>query len=87
MVPAFLKIIYTAVARSCLKNINMLSRKMRIDIFKGVIVMKCFRNPTQHIKLLCLAHFDMPFPPHVAQRVAQGVTVEREFRYKLSFKI
>ena len=55
--------------------------------FKGVIAMKCLRNPTKHVKLLCLAHFDMPFPPHVAQRVAQGVTVEREFRYKLSFKI
>jgi len=49
--------------------------------------MKCLRNPTKHVKLLCLAHFDMPFPLRVAQRVAQGVTVNREFRYELSFKI
>jgi hypothetical protein len=41
--------------------------------------MECLRNPTKYIKLLCLACFDMPFPLHVAQRVAQGVTVNREF--------
>jgi hypothetical protein len=34
MVPAFLEIIYMMVARSCPKNINMLSRKMRIDILR-----------------------------------------------------
>ena len=83
MVPGFLEIMYTMVARSCPKNINMLSKKTRID----VIAMKCLRNPTKHIELLCLAHFDMPFPLRVAQRVAQGVTVDREFCYKSSFKI
>jgi hypothetical protein len=43
--------------------------------------MKCLRNPTKYVKLLCLARFDMSFPPRVAQGVAQGVTVDREFRH------
>ena len=42
--------------------------------FKGVIVMKCLRNPTKHVKLLCLV---LTCPFH--QRVA--LTVDREFRH------
>jgi uncharacterized membrane protein len=38
MVPAFLEIMYTTVARSCPKNINMLSKKMRIAILSSLIL-------------------------------------------------
>ena len=34
MVPAFLEIMYMTVVRSCPKNINMLSKKKRIDILR-----------------------------------------------------
>ena len=54
---------YTAVARSCPKNIVMLrSRRTRIVIliFKGVTATKSLRNTTKHVKLLRLARFDSP---------------------------
>ena len=58
-----MEIMYTAVARSCPKNIVMLrSRRTRIVIlnFEGVTATNSLRNTTKHVKLLRLACFDSP---------------------------
>ena len=78
MVSAFLKIMYTG-GQILSKKYQHVEQEDENCHFKGVIAMKCLRNPTQPVKLLCLAHFDMPFPPRVARRVAQGITVVEIF--------
>jgi len=35
--------------------------------FMGVTATKSLRNTTKHVKLLCLARFDLPFPPRVSR--------------------
>ena len=68
---AFLEIMFTAVARYCPKNIDLFNEQEDENYhFKGVTTTKSLRNVTKHVKSLCLACFDMPFP-HVAQGVAQ----------------
>jgi len=50
----------------------MLEQEDKIDIFKGVIAMKCLRNPTKRVKFALLGTILTAFPPHCSPESGPG---------------